>query len=112
MKAGRLRHRITLQAFTDTVDDSDGERIEEWVDAFPAALPAEILPLSGSELVASAAVSSRVSTRIIVRYRPGIVASMRAVHRGLIYNIEAVVPDNKTGNQWLTLHCSSGVNAG
>lgn len=96
----------------DTINDSDGERIEEWVDVFPSALPAEILPLSGRELVAASAVSSKVATRIIVRYRPGIVASMRAIHRGTYYGIEAVVPDPETGNRWLTLHCTSGVKDG
>jgi SPP1 family predicted phage head-tail adaptor len=111
MQAGKLRHRITLQSKTDTIDDSDGERTEAWVDAF-TSLPAEILPLSGRELIAASATSSRVATRIVVRYRPGIVASMRAVHRDVYFAIEAVVPDKQSGNQWLTLHCASGVTEG
>ncbi len=112
MQSGRLRHRVTIQSMDDTINDSDGERTEEWVDAFPEALPAEILPMSGRELIASSATSSKVTTRIIVRYRTGIVASMRVVHRGTYYGIEAVIPDQKTGTQWLTLQCTSGVNEG
>ena len=112
MKSGRMRQRITLQAFTETVDDSDGERIEAWTDAVQSPIWAEVLPLSGAELIAAAATSSRVKTRFVIRNRAGVVPSMRVVYRGTYYAIEAVVADNKTGNQWLTLHCSSGVNEG
>jgi len=28
------------------------------------------------------------------------------------FAIEAVVPDKQSGNQWLTLHCASGVTEG
>lgn len=112
MQAGNLRHSVTIQSLQLELNDSDGEQSEDWVDAFPAPLPAQILPLSGRELIAAAATASKVSTRIVVRYRPGIVASMRAVHRGLAYNITAVVPDNRSGREWLTLLCESGVNEG
>lgn len=111
MKAGQLRHRITLQALTVELD-SDGTQNDTWADAFPAPLWSAILPLSGAELMAAQAVQSKVETRFVVRYRPDIVPSMRAVHRGIFYNIEAIVPDNQSGREWLTLHCASGVNEG
>ena len=45
MKAGKLRHRIQLQHFTQTRDEWGGE-VQDWVDAFPAitaqgGIPAE-----------------------------------------------------------------------
>lgn len=105
--AGRLRHRVSIERLVVTLD-SDGQRVESWDDAFGRLLPAEITPLSGRELVAAAAVQSRVSTRIRIRHRPGITASMRVLHRGRIYVIEAPTEDAASGVDYLTLHCSHG----
>lgn len=110
MNPGRLRHRVTIES-VESADDSDGVRTQTWTPICPA-LPAEILPLSGGELIAAATVQSKVTTRIRMRYRPDIVAlDMRAVHRATVYTIEAVVPDNTSGIRWITLMCSSGADA-
>ena len=37
---------------------------------------------------------------------------MRILHRGKIYNIEGVLPDDESGLQWLTLPYSEGVKDG
>lgn len=111
MKAGSLRHRIQIEERVVALD-SDGERTEDWDDVFGMLIPAEINPLSGRELVAAAAVHSKVSTRIRIRYRPGVTANQRAVHRGTYYSIEAVTPDQKSGVRYLTLHCTDGTNEG
>ena len=110
MNPGRLRHRVTIES-VETVDDSDGMRVETWTP-IGQALPAEIMPMSGGELIAAATAQSKVTTRIRMRYRPDIVAlDMRAVHRNTVYTIEAVVPDNTSGIRWITLMCSSGADA-
>lgn len=111
MQAGKLRHRVLLQSLQTSLD-TDGALVEEWTDVFPDSIAAQISPLSGRELIAAAAVQSKISTRIVIRARPGIVASMRAVHRSTVYNIRAVVPDAESGNQWLTLQCESGADEG
>jgi len=125
MKAGPLRHRVTIEALLVSIDDwssSDtdhssnevptGAQIETWQDAFSQMLSAEISPLSGRELIAAQAVQSKVSTRIRIRWRPGIVPSMRVRHRATVYAIEAVVPDPESGREWLTLLCTDGINQG
>jgi SPP1 family predicted phage head-tail adaptor len=111
LPAGRLRHRVSIEALVSGLD-SDGATEEEWVDQVGRLLPAEIVALSGRELVAAQAAHSEVVTRIRIRYRPGVTASMRVVHRGTAYDIAAVVQDPDSGRRWLTLHCKSGVNAG
>lgn len=108
LPAGRLRHRITVEEFV-TSQDSDGAVDEAWVAAFAVPLSAEIVALSGRELIAAAATQSKVTTRIRVRYRPGFKAAQRVLHRGTVYNIEAVIPDPDSGQRYLTLLCSSGV---
>ena len=110
MKAGTLRHRVTLQALTETGGPDTGYRDKSWADV--AQLSADITPLSGREYIAAAASQSAVSTRITIRYWPGVTAAMRLKQGDVLYNIEAVLPDAKNGKEHLTLMCSTGVNDG
>ena len=106
-----MRHLVTFESPVTTQDES-GQPLLSWVPAFSLPISAEIVPLYGRDLIAAQAEQSKVTTRIIVRYRPGFVASMRGVHRETIFNIEAVIPDPDSGFEYVTLMCSSGVNAG
>lgn len=111
MKAGRLRHRVTVEALTVELD-SDGQQVETWADVCGQMLSADIMPVSGRELIAADAVQAKVTTRVVMRYRAGLKPSMRVVHRARIYNIEAIVPDPDSGFTRVTLQCSDGVNQG
>lgn len=112
MKAGPLRHRVTIEQLVTARDSDDEDRTESWQDAFGLLIPAEISPLSGRELIAAAATQSKVATRIRIRHRAGVAPSMRVVHRETYYGIEAVVPDPKSGVRYLTLFCTSGAAEG
>jgi SPP1 family predicted phage head-tail adaptor len=111
--SGRLRHRVTFETLpADLIErDTDGEIVETWVPVFNAPQPAEITPLSGRELIAANAQQSKVSHRIKVRYRVELTArdALRAIHRGTVYSVEAVIPDPDSGRRYQTLLCSSGV---
>ena len=109
MLAPKLRHRVDIQQFT-TVQDSDGGVSEVWADVVFDE-PAEIVPLSGREFIASATAQGQITTRITIRYRSGIVEAMRVVHGTDYYNIHAVLPDPSL-RRHLTLMCSKGVNNG
>lgn len=111
MKAGSLRHFVSFESLVVDLD-SDGVQTETWVDTFGLLIQAEINPLSGRELLASASTQSEVTGRIVVRYRPGILPSMRVVHRDVIYAIKAVIPDNDSGTGHITILTSSGLNEG
>lgn len=110
MRAGKLRHRVKLQAFTTTVDPDTGYRDKAWTDV--ATLWAEVAPLSGREFLAAAATQSKVTARITIRHRAGVTNNHRILHGSTIYNIEAVLPDANSGKEHLTLMCSTGVNDG
>lgn len=112
MKAGTLRHRVTIEQLVTTRDSDDEYRTESWQDAFGILIPAEINPLSGRELIAAASTQSKIATRIRIRWRPGVAPSMRVIHRDTIYGIEAVMPDNDSGVRYLTLHCTAGASEG
>lgn len=111
MRAGVLRHRVTFQSLV-VEQDSDGATVEGWVDTFDRPQPAEISPLSGKEFISAQATQSEVSGRMRVRYRPEYRASMRAVHRGQVYKIIAVLPDADSGRDYLTLLTATGVSEG
>jgi SPP1 family predicted phage head-tail adaptor len=110
MRAGDLRHRVELQRAVFTQDPVSGEMIPAW--ALVAEVYASIEALSARDFIAAAAVQSRITARIVIRYRPDVDATMRILHRTKIYKIEGVLADPKSGIDYLTLPCSEGVNDG
>lgn len=110
MRAGKLRHRVTIQLPDYTQDPITGEMTPSWVEFAKAW--ASIEPLSAREFIAAAATQSKISARIVIRYRTGIDATMRILHRDKAYNIEGVLADKVSGLEYLTLPCSEGVTDG
>lgn len=109
LAAGRLRHRVEIQRQVDTLNSS-GENVVEWetVDTVWASVE----PLSAKEFIAAQQMGSQITTRITIRYRDDIVASMRLLHGAMVYNIAGVLPDPDSGLEYLTLPCSAGRNDG
>ncbi|KRD71660.1 head-tail adaptor protein [Lysobacter sp. Root96] len=110
MAAGKLRHLVRIERQV-TTRDSSGISTKTWVLVAPKVW-ASIEPLSAREFVQSAATQAQVSTRITIRYRPGIQPSMRVIHGTQVYNIAGVLADKESGIEYLTLPCSEGVNDG
>lgn len=110
MQAGLLRRRITLQK-PATTRGSAGEIMRNWVDVC-TDVAAAIQPLSGRELFAAAQVQSSIDTKVTIRWRPGVISTMRVLHVVAagspeeieIFNIEAVIAD-PTGRRWIELMC-------
>ncbi len=111
MQAGDLRHRVTIQALQATQDAETGEESTVWVDAW-IKVPAKFDYLEGRELLAAQAIQSEVTARITIRYRPGVLATMRALYRGRVWNFAEPIPDSSSGIQALVIPVSSGVNNG
>jgi SPP1 family predicted phage head-tail adaptor len=108
MQAGKLDKRVRLERQSE-VQDEAGQPLEKWILVAPVW--AEIKDISGREFLAAQASQSAVQTKIRIRYREGISASMRAVHGSTVYNIEAAL--DKTGKRVeLELMCSTGLNNG
>ena len=103
MQAGKLRRRVTIQYPSDTRNDI-GEPITQWL-TFAESVPAAIEPLNGREFFAAQQEQSTVTTRIRIRWRPGVTDLMRIVHSTEIYDIEAVLPDQHSGRRELNLMC-------
>lgn len=110
LDAGLLRHVINIQEQIQTRDDFGGVEVA-WMEKFPKVY-ARYEPLSGRELFANGQMQSQVTTRFTIRYRDGIDTKQRIVFKNRVYNIHAVVEDNVSGIEWITLHCSEGLNDG
>jgi SPP1 family predicted phage head-tail adaptor len=116
VRAGRLRHWVRFETYRVELD-SDGAQVEAWLPAFAVntRMPCEVLPISARELLAAAAVQSKVTHRIKVRYREEFIRNaykMRGVYRGVEYNIEGTIPDPDSGVRFLVLLASSGLSPG
>lgn len=66
-KVGQMRHRITLQVATESVDTS-GQTIRTWAaDLFKE--PAQWIPTSGGETIRGKQIEAGINAVFIVRYR-------------------------------------------
>lgn len=113
LKAGRLRHRVAIQARVQGQDPVSGEVTESWQTVTGwETVPCAIEPLSAREFIAAQATQSQIVARITMRYRAGLLPTMRIVHKGAIYNIAGLLPDKDSGLEYLTIPVSAGVNQG
>ncbi|QXC67251.1 phage head closure protein [Klebsiella aerogenes] len=110
MQAGKLRHRVILQEPVKEQNPITGAVINTWRDV--ATIRAEVSALSAREFIAAKASQGEITTRITIRYRDGVTRKHRILYRGCIYNIEGVLPDPRSGREYLTLPCSDGANDG
>lgn len=104
MLSAKLRHRVNIEALT-IIQDGYGGPNEIWT-AIATGIPAEIVPLSGREYIASGSLQAAIDTRITLRFVPGILPAMRIVNGDLKYNIKTILPD-PTLRRHLTLMCES-----
>jgi SPP1 family predicted phage head-tail adaptor len=106
MQAGTLRHQVTIQS-AGFVQDANGEMVPGWT--LFATARAAIEDMSGREYIAAGATQNPVLTKITIRYRAGIVASMRVVHGADVYDVTAVLG---TDRRSLLLMCERGASNG
>lgn len=92
IRAGQLRHIITIQSPGTSRDACGCPLPSSWVDF--ATVRASVEPLQGREFFAAVQQASEVTTRFRLRYLPGVGTNMRILHQGRKYNISAVIDPN------------------
>lgn len=102
MRAGQLRHRITLQTPTESTSTSTMGRTPTYADT--ATVWASVEPLSGNEQWRAKQAGTVVSHRIIIRYMAGVTSAMRVKFGSRYFGIESVINENER-NQMLELTC-------
>lgn len=88
MKAGDLRHRVTIEEKSVVRDGYGGEEIT-WSTV--ATVWAAVEPLRGREFLEGHSLEAAVDTRIRIRYRSGLLPSMRVTWGSHAYDVQAVL---------------------
>jgi SPP1 family predicted phage head-tail adaptor len=101
LKAGQLDQRVTIDRLQQGSDEI-GQPVTTWAPVFSTWAAVE--PLVGREWLASSGAQSEVSTRIRLRYRPGVTSADRVTHEGREYEIVSVI-DYKSSHRELVLMC-------
>lgn len=112
VRSGDLRHRIAIQSTALIQDAQTGEMVEGWVTLWEK-VPASVRPLSARDLIAAQASQSEATSRIVIRYRAGVLSTMRILYRGDVYNMQGPpLPDPDSGLDYLTILVARGLNDG
>lgn len=107
MEIGDLRHRVTFQKHTTSVNDN-GFEVETWEDF--KTVWAAVSNLHGREYYAAAAVQAENTVKFTIRYLEGLNTTMRILFQGRQYNITAL--DNiKYRNRYIEIKATE-VGAG
>lgn len=88
MRAGELRQRVTIQ-----IPSRSKNAFDEWVDSWSdwATVWAAIVPNSGKEYFEAMQASSEVQGVIKIRYRTGVLPTMRVKYGSRIFEIVSIV---------------------
>lgn len=110
MRAGDLRHRVTIQQQVGKGKDPvTKETRETWQDV--ATVWAAVEPLRGREYFQAMETESEAVTRVRIRYRPGVTNEMRVQYGDRILYIQGVI-DVDERHRELQLMCVENDPAG
>ena len=90
MRAGELRHRLTIQQKTGGTDDWGSPLPDAWADM--VKVWGNVRHLNGTESIRAGAITSIVNASIRIRHRTDVTPAMRVLHAGNRYDIQAVLP--------------------
>lgn len=88
MRAGELRHRITIEQLTEVPKDTFGAPARIWTTFDTRS--ARVRPLRGKELFDAQQVYPTVDHAIKIRHLSGVTAKMRVSFRGRIFDIKGI----------------------
>ena len=106
MKAGRLRHYVSIQQPVET-QNSYGEPEVTWDDV-STGVWAGIEPIMGREFFAAKQINAEIEARIVMRYRSDVKAKYRILHGVNEYYIETVINVGER-NRELQLMCTRSI---
>tara|TARA_R110000824_G_scaffold393791_2_gene593159 strand:- start:1079 stop:1408 length:330 start_codon:yes stop_codon:yes gene_type:complete len=101
LRAGRLRHRVSIQTQSTTLDGY-GEATGGW--ATDSTVWAAVEPVSGSERDVGEGKVGIVSHRVVMRYLSTISPKMRLLFGARVLNIDSVINFDEK-NERLSLFC-------
>lgn len=106
IQAGQLRERITIQAVVRTRDRA-GQPVAS-TSTLAADVPADVVSLSGVEIVQGQQVTGVATHRVFLRHRSGITPQHQIAWRGRTLGIVAV-RDADNRRRLLSIDCKEAV---
>lgn len=101
MRAGDLRHQVTIQQF-ESIDDGGGGHEEVWTDL--TTVWGSVEPLNGKERYDAQQIQATLSHKIRIRYYPNLKPSMRVKFETRVFNILSII-NFEERNRELQLMC-------
>lgn len=102
MRAGKIRHRITVYKQTSGRSPTGAVLPSTWTAWI--VLWASFEALSVKDKLTAQAAGSEVEARCMLRYRDDIKSNMQIEHRGIRYAIDGdPLPDADSGREYMTL---------
>jgi len=100
MRAGQLRHKVSIQESTETSDGMGGFTVT-WADiSGMESVQASIWPLSAKESLDSMKLELQITHQIRIRYRDGITAKNRIAFGSRIFNIISLINHDERDISW------------
>ncbi|NSW92316.1 MAG: phage head closure protein [Firmicutes bacterium] len=101
MRAGLLRRKVAIQKLVEVKDPLSGELKKDWADF--ATVWGSIEDLAGREFFDAQQVNSEITTRVKIRYRKDIKATMRIICDDRVLEIAAppIDPDGRKRELYL-----------
>lgn len=115
MRAGDLRHRVTIQSRSPDRDELNQPSLD-WIDLPSGTVWADIQPMSAQERMVAMANHSELTHAVIIRYQaqfadPLYMATLRIKYGSRIFNIQGSIdPDER--HKSLELACNEGLSDG
>jgi len=88
LRLGAMRHRITIQAPTESVD-ATGQPVVTWTN-YALNEPASVQPRGGTEYMRGRQLEASGIMWFVIRWRSDITTFMSILHEGLRYGITAI----------------------
>lgn len=103
MKAGKLRHLVTIER-PQKVRQASGDMVTEWV-SFLEDIYARITPLKGRELFHAQTILPQATHEVEIRYHDGVTSDMRVNFSGRLLQIGDVPRNHEERDVNLVFLC-------
>lgn len=97
MRAGELKHRITLQKISGSTQNTCGEEVPQCADW--KTVRAAVEPLRGREYLEAQKLRAELTYRIKIRYLPGVEQDMRVKFKDRLFRIESIINLNEANRE-------------
>ncbi|HYE20976.1 MAG TPA: phage head closure protein [Tepidisphaeraceae bacterium] len=108
LRAGKLRHRVTIEEANPETVSADGQPLPQWVTLTERWASVEPIETSGREYLRAQAIQADVTHTVTLRYLAGVTPKNRVQHKGRMLEIQSVSDIEERGRM-LVLFCKEKV---